>query len=1054
MALTLISGDSFASLRGSIYKKISERGIRTGRHIVLVPDRFTLSAETDMLKSLGLQSSFNISVMSFSRFADTVLGKKAKTTLNQQTGVMLLKKVIYANLDKLGCFKSVAMSSGYAGEMYAVITDIRNSGISVDMLRGVIANLSGTIKAKSEDILVLYEGYMRELATDFSDIGSRLETLATSLQEIEEIGYTHFYLTDFHSLSRIKLNIVERLLTFAASVTFAVAESDNTPNARIYPRYLTDFLLNAARRRNVAVYREYADNTLHGEKKILADRLYSYFVPKLKDSSDYVRLYKAESIREEVNGAAMQIRRLIVESGYRYKDIAVVCDNIEGYGDIISEIFADYEIPYYMDIRSPLSLQPLVKIYKKALEVIAGNYASNDVLNLVKESFFPSEYRDKCAFENYVVRYNIDRSIFMKEFTLGAEEERIKAERVRLELIGIVDALTDNDALQGVRRFLDIISAQEACRKLSDYLALEGRDSQADVTQQTYDRFELTITQVEAMFANSQMPASVMHSMLLSALESINISTIPQYIDSVYVGVSAQSDYNNLKSIFILGAGDNTYPSIGVHGGILAAPECRAWAECDVVVTPTHKEKAQLDKFQILQLLLKPSERIYMSYVTHTPPSNVYSQISKLFNIHASSYLPLDNRPNLTEDDYALKIGTKRHGQRELARYYAERRAGRQGADENIFDYLYSRLEAESLQNISQEIVIPERLNYKGLAWKSDGIKTYVRVSALETYFSCPFRFFAQHVLSLKERDNGQLKVADIGSFIHRVLELFFKDREYFDLDVDESAALARELAEKVLIEEAFSDVNAICVNDVVKENLVSRCIFTLKHLVNIQNRSELRPIATEMGFGLRDSELGAIRLQAGDKEYYMRGVIDRVDGKDDYRTLVDYKTASKVDFSLKEIYYGERVQLLLYLKAYTSAVDCKPLGVFYLPLPCKYDTAAEGNQRFTYTGYITDDEYGISLLDKNISDGNTFLPIKTGKNGLAKSDNLISYERLKELTGYAEAVICRAIEEIEDGFCAARPLNECKDTCPYLHICRAKNLKRREKKAVSKNGD
>lgn len=1054
MALTLISGDSFASLRGSIYKKISERGIRKGRHIVLVPDRFTLSAETDMLKSLGLQSSFNISVMSFSRFADTVLGRKAKTTLNQQTGVMLLKKVIYANLDKLGCFKSVAMSSGYAGGMYAVITDIRNSGISVETLRGAITNLSGMIKAKSEDILVLYEGYMRELATDFSDIGSRLETLATSLEDIDEIGYTHFYFTDFHSLSRIKLNIVERLLTHAASVTFAVAESENSPNARIYPRYLTDFLLNAARRRNVAVYREYTDNRLSGEKKYLAERLYSYFVPKLKDSSDYVRLYKAESIREEVNGTAMQIRSLIVESGYRYKDIAVVCDNLEGYCDIIAEIFADYEIPYYMDVRSPLSLQPLVKIYKKALEAIDGNYASNDVLNLVKESFFPAEYRDKCAFENYVIRYNIDRSIFMKEFTLGAEEERIKAERVRVELMRIIQALTDNDAIQGVRHFLDIISAQEASRRLSDYLADEGKDAQADVTQQTYEKFELTLTQVESMFANDQMPATLVHSMLLGALESINISTIPQYIDSVYVGVSAQSDYNNLKSIFILGAGDNTYPSIGVQGGILAAPECRAWAECDVIVTPTHKEKAQLDKFQILQLLLKPSERIYMSYVTLTPPSNIFLQMSKLFDIQASSYMPLDNRPNLTEEDYALKIGTKRHGERELARYYAERRAGRLGADEQIFDYLYSRLEADSLHNAWTEISIPESLDYKGLAWKSDGVKTYVRVSALETYFACPFRFFVQHVLSLKERENGQLKVADIGSFIHRVLELFFKDRETFNLDVGELATIARELAEEVLREENFVDVNAICANEVIKENLITRCIFTLKHLVNIQNRSELSPIATELGFGLRDSILGAIRLQAGNKEYYMRGVIDRVDGKDDYRTLIDYKTASKVEFSLKEIYYGERVQLLLYLKAYTSSVDCKPLGVFYLPLPCKYDTVAEGDKRFTYTGYITDDEYGISLLDKNISDGNTFLPIKTGKKGISKSDNLVSYERLKDLAVYAESVICQAIEEIEEGFCAARPLNECKDTCPYLHICRSKNLRRREKKAVNKNGD
>src|SRR5262249_28794931 len=51
-------------------------------------------------------------------------------------------------------------------------------------------------------------------------------------------------------------------------------------------------------------------------------------------------------------------------------------------------------------------------------------------------------------------------------------------------------------------------------------------------------------------------------------------------------------------------------------------------------------------------------------------------------------------------------------------------------------------------------------------------------VSALETYLSCPFKFFAQHVLKLEEEpeDEEVMNPRRQGQFVHQVFEDFFHE--------------------------------------------------------------------------------------------------------------------------------------------------------------------------------------------------------------------------------------------------------------------------------------
>ena len=64
------------------------------QNIVIAPDRFTASVERGLISSLGVESTFGIEVMSFTRLANKLIGNDIKKCLTPEGSVMLIGKVI------------------------------------------------------------------------------------------------------------------------------------------------------------------------------------------------------------------------------------------------------------------------------------------------------------------------------------------------------------------------------------------------------------------------------------------------------------------------------------------------------------------------------------------------------------------------------------------------------------------------------------------------------------------------------------------------------------------------------------------------------------------------------------------------------------------------------------------------------------------------------------------------------------------------------------------------------------------------------------------------
>jgi len=171
--------------------------------------------------------------------------------------------------------------------------------------------------------------------------------------------------------------------------------------------------------------------------------------------------------------------------------------------------------------------------------------------------------------------------------------------------------------------------------------------------------------------------------------------------------------------------------------------------------------------------------------------------------------------------------------------------------------------------------------------------ETVWSVSALETYTTCPFKFFAQHVLKLEEEPDDE-EVMDPrrqGQFVHHVFETFFVEwqrsgrRAITAANLDEARALFTEVVDRALADLPDGEAGlertrllgssaAAGLGEAVFRMEAERSVPVIERLLE----HELRGSFT-------------MSTSAGSREVQLRGKADRVDLLDDgtFR-LIDYK--------------------------------------------------------------------------------------------------------------------------------------------------------------------
>jgi ATP-dependent helicase/nuclease subunit B len=344
------------------------------------------------------------------------------------------------------------------------------------------------------------------------------------------------------------------------------------------------------------------------------------------------------------------------------------------------------------------------------------------------------------------------------------------------------------------------------------------------------------------------------------------------------------------------------------------------------------------------------------------------------------------------------------------------------------------------------------------------GSTIYTSVSRLEKYSACPFSYYVEYGLKAKERRVMKMNAPDLGSFMHRVIDMFSKS-------VSESSTGWRQLekewcAEKVaqIVDELVQDMAGTVflsssrykyLADRLKRVLTRAVWLIAEHI----KRSSFEPVGYELGFG-EGEELPAITLElpSGDK-MVLSGRIDRMDlfeteeGK--YYRIVDYKSGSK-QFRLADVYYGLQMQLLTYMGAVSESLTegsgkpVIPAGILYFRLddpivPSGRNAAPEEIEKaimkeLKMKGLLLADVRLIKEMDSGIDGDSLIIPARINKGGELGRSSAATAEQFEIVMRHVRKLLYSLGEEMQRGNISISPYRRKRMTactyCGYLSIC------------------
>ena len=1037
------SSDALSDVFTHVITRISESDAK--RHIVIVPDKFTLSTERSVLDTLRIKGTFNTEVMSFERLADVYADRVR--CLTPESSLMLMRKVIDDVKDKFVCYTARSYNSiGFAHDMYAVVTAIRTSDVSVAEFMRASGELNGFMRKKAHDVAIVYDGYMRALS-DYSDVTTRMEELTRIIPEIEGIAETEFYILEYFSFNAKQLNIIAQLIKNAYRVNVGLITSRSKPNSRIYPNRTAETLKAIAGTANSRYETSYAVSNTPEPFNTLKTQLFSYAYPRRQDAANKVKVYEAKDFNDEIRAVCRNIRRL-VNGGARYKDVAIVCGDVEAYTPTIARLFKMYGVPYFIDKKARLTSTCIVRYILSVLRCTAYGFTRDDAVAYFKNPLSDTDTdfaeQIECALENRGVKYISERIKTGKEEIDAAIAKLIE----KLKRITQVNGKTDTygDFADVLLKFIEDENLIERNVKLFDR---DVDPIHRTINAQAGEKLVSILETIKEFSGTLTFNAEDFLITLNSVFDASEISVLPQYSDSVYIGECKDSRYINVKAMFIIGAVDGNIPAESKDVGIISDKELTEYKAHDIVIEPCAKSRNMEERLFVQQLVLKPKDLLFVSYpITdnqgkNTFPSVLIREITKLLYNDGEGNefrITTSENENIYENDTVRKlverISTVDGGFYEYADFLGDASADAQGkyCEYATLRAILYNSDAARLERIETEIADKESIERELYSGET------VSASRLQTYFRCPYKHFLQYNLNAKRTDKGEMDVLGTGAFLHSVAELFVKERA----TVKDREELTKRIFDKVY-DEQFKDVEidghtGVLINRLKKEAL------RFTRLIDKQMKaSEFVNKKTEYGFDtVKDG-----KFIYKDIPVSFKGKIDRLDICGDKFIVLDYKSGSVHD-KLYELYYGTALQPYLYMQVVKSKLGLKPAAVLYFKVKDEY--SKNEDDKILY-GQILNDADTVSKLDKTVNEDKpseiTGLYIKDGNYAPAK--DLISEDDFTKYGEYVIALTDKALNEMKDGYAARKTYCESNysicDNCDYKELCGGHNVKVRVRK-------
>lgn len=1023
--------------------------------ILVVPDKFSLNAEQIFMERTELSSVFNVWLTTLSRLIANVVDNEMHNfkLLSKNSGTLLVSQIILNNKDKISTYKKVANDYDLAERMYNIINLLKSSGIMpIDLLDNINSTNFGM---KIKDIYLIYNEYEKAMKKNIDAI-TRLDIFNEKVKLNQYVNNSHLYFAMFDSFTNVQYKSLANLAKNCRSFTISLCANTIQDNAIIFDNNIFSKMKNYFEESHIACK---ITNTLQQGsdiQKYLSKNLFtsSYKLPTFKKfNTDKIKLMECSDINEEARYVASKIKYMIMEKGFVFDDFNIAINGLNDYQLSIQKIFDEFDLPYYTDASRTLVDHYFIKTIFKVANFVSGQKTLSNAISLVMSPIFDVDEEKKYDFQNYCNKYNIIGNEFYSTFEKESTELCSNAEEVRKNIFDNIQKFENE--LFNCKSFVDYkLCLIEYLEKIDARKVIETHSQkQNDVIKKqldslVYDKFLACLDEVDDFVADVEVSQKGFFEMLFSCLNGTNLLTTPMMCDTIFVGDASQSTYYPRKVLFVLGASQSRMPLYQSDCGMLTDGEI-ALFQASNKISPTIKELNKRERFKLFNLLITADEHLELCYSTQINGQVEFKSefIVALQNIITTNHEPLTieiyNNEELkiindtTSQNFIYMIGTAQNA--------IKIASGKQSNLKNILIGNYSHL-----LDFEKEKYLEDDGRYK-LSDSRNKIfqNNKTSTSQIERYFKCPFMQFIDYGIKPKENPVFEIRNIDVGNILHKVAEKYvlmcIKNQYQFDFDNHEKV---KKIFDEILQTDKFKSFNK---NVYAIENLKDEAIRFCDAIKNQIESSDFKPKYVEKKFD-------DFRLN---HDLAISGVVDRIDIFDvdkmesneinthsKYMRIIDYKTG-KDSFSFKDIYYGIKLQLLVYMSVMKNILDTQPATFGYMPIKNKfYDFYDEEFASYKIDGITLKNDGLILRLDKNLIDNKSsnIINVDFKKDGTYSAKSLkylLENQEIINLETYTFSVVNKALEEMLDGYIIPKPYKDGQysscDRCKYKSLCHYK---------------
>jgi len=1110
--------------------KESLQRIRSGlsaveRIFVVVPDQFTLQAEQNALEYLQEPGLLEVDVLSQSRLGHRILSETAgatRTHIDRYGRHMLISGILREQQPKLQAYGGSVQSVAFVEMVNDLITEMKQHNVEPQDIPNILESMEqGTLLyRKLADVYRVFEEYQARIEGKYVDTEDYTRLVTEQIPQSHLVRNGEFWIYGFDAFTPKMMAMLGELMKCAMDVNLVMIGDPGVCGPEEEPadgdlfglsKRVMDQLRALAMEQGTIweqkpIGEEWKRSRRHPQLEHLERNLYAWPHQSYEEAqdgpeaaaaatADAVVFCRAANLYNEAESAAAEIVSLVRDRGYRYEDIAVITNDMDGRGSVISRVFKTYGIPVFLDKKRSVLHNPAVEYIMALLEAMSGRLRYEELFRMVKTGLSELSRDEGEELENYVLAYRSAANNMRSPFRYGesryGEEgmKRLEAMRRRLvdPLVKLSGALKKETTGQGKTRVLyeyltETARIPEKLMGLCAVLEETGEQELLSETAQIWKIITGLLDQIVELTGEETLSMADYTTMLNAGFSAVEIGMLPPSYDQVIVGTMQRTRTGKVKALLVLGANDGLLPGSGASEDLLSEQEKALLLARDVQLCKDDSWRLLEEKIAIYKNLSKPLERLWLSYTVAdgdggaAKPSMVYEKVRSIFPeipempdlMNREGVLDRIQSTGSTIEHLTGAVRSWISGEEEALdpiwkgtlNWFLTKEPGRMSPlQEGVaFDNRIDRLDRELVDRI-----------YKKEAYE----QLVLSPSRLERFGKCPFSHFLQYGLRPEERRVFELAGRETGDIYHECLMLLSRwltkpgvsvtdpESGWMKVSREQCQSQISTLMEQIADHYGESVLRSGGREEYRLERMKNICGDAAWILIQHVRQGQIADMYLEAGFGKAGTNvfppieipltgretgsLGSVRIE---------GKIDRVDvlpGENGtkYVKVIDYKSGNET-FRQEEARGGYRLQLMLYLQGAVNGVEAaEPAGVFYFHVgepsvnADGYDSeeladkvADTVEKSFRMNGLMVDDPQVIRSVAGEFDKTSQVIPLSRKKDGtLSKTSeaSVLSAEDFQEFRDEVGETIRKLCQELADGEIKPSPRKtKTVDACQY----------------------